>query len=223
MQERPPGGGRCCVRGGWEAQLPVGLLLGQPADDGQLDALAVEGVDEHDEPDDEEDEIDKLPQRQGEEDDGWDEILHDLDQNVYYRPGNEEEDRLPGMEADIGTSLEGFDDQENDCRDDGDVGDAAGGVVREAGRIEIGHGSSFEARRPDRVLTAVGKPIERQEDWWLVRENRASQNCSSNWGSLLRTFPTRSPTGQASIFSAGKGRSRSTGGRAGSPGESQRA
>ena len=44
-----------------EGLLPVGLLLGQPADDGQLEALAVEGAHEDDDQDDEEYQIDQLP------------------------------------------------------------------------------------------------------------------------------------------------------------------
>ena len=62
-QGRPPGGGRPCVRVVGEGLLPVGLLLRQPANDRQHDALAVEGVDEDDDQDDEEDQIDQLPQR----------------------------------------------------------------------------------------------------------------------------------------------------------------
>jgi len=114
------------------ARLAVGLLLGEVAEDGQFEELAVEGADKDDDQDDEEGEIDKLPQGQGEEEHCGDEILHDLDENVDHRPGNVKEDRLPGMEADIGASLEGLEDQEDDGRNDGDVGDAASGIVREA-------------------------------------------------------------------------------------------
>jgi len=115
--------------------LLVSLLLGQPANDGQIEALAIEGADENDNQDDEEGQINQLPQRQGEEENRWDKILHDPGQNKCYRPGNEEEDRLPGMEADIRTVLEGRDDQEDDGRDNGDVSYAGGSVVREAGWI----------------------------------------------------------------------------------------
>src|ERR1035441_5746882 len=64
---------------------------------------------------------------------------------MHHRPGNEAEERRAGMEADIRTVLEGRNDQKDDGRDDGDVGKAAGGVVRDTGRIRIGHDGSFEA------------------------------------------------------------------------------
>ena len=204
------------------SRLFVGLLLGQTAYYRQHEALAIEGADKDDDQDDEEGEIDKLPERQGEEEDCWEQILHDTDQNVNHRPSNKEEDRLPGMEANIRAVLEGRDDQEDDCRNDGDVGNAGGGVVGEAGRIRIGHGGSLGAWLLDSDRQLVN-PLERQWNCHPFRENRAGHNCSSNCESLLRTFPTRLLTGQACIFSAGKGRSKSTGGFAGSPGASQRA
>jgi hypothetical protein len=39
------------------------------------------------------------------------------------------------METHIGAFLEGFKDQEEDCRDEGNVGNAGSGVVRQTRRV----------------------------------------------------------------------------------------
>jgi hypothetical protein len=39
------------------------------------------------------------------------------------------------METHIGASLERFKDQEKDCRDKGNVGNAGGGIVRQTRRV----------------------------------------------------------------------------------------
>jgi hypothetical protein len=94
--------------------LSVGLLFGQTANDWQLATLAAKRADEYEYPDDKKSEIHQLQDRQCQEGGGGNDILHQTDKNVDHRAGNKEENRLPGMEPDIGATLEGLNDQEDD-------------------------------------------------------------------------------------------------------------
>ena len=86
-------------------------------------------------------------------------------------------------------------------------------------------------RRPERDSRRCGSEtapgvrfaLSVQQLFYLKRNSSVSSGSSSNSAVSLRTFPTALSTFQASICSAGKGRSRSIGGCAGSPAPSQRA
>jgi len=145
-----------------KSQLTVGLFLSQIANDWQLVALAVKGSDKHDKPDNEDGEADQFQNHVGGEPNGRYDILNHPDENVDNRPGNEKEDRLPRVEANKLASLEGFNDEEHNCRNDRDVGNARCCVVREARWIRIGHAISLgvEMKLLEWALSAQSAPLK---------------------------------------------------------------
>jgi hypothetical protein len=106
-------------------RLRAGLLGGEFADDGQLEAFTLEGFEQQDDPDNQE------PERNERHEDPADDGDQRED-NVDGESRDTEEDRLPGMELDVRVPVVGLDDQEDDRRNDGDIGERAGSVVREA-------------------------------------------------------------------------------------------
>jgi hypothetical protein len=90
---------------------------------------------------------------------------------------------------------------------------------------------STERRRPERDSRRCGSEtvawirfaLYAQHLFYRKRNSSVSSGGSSNCAVSLRTFPTALSTFQAIICSAGKGRSKSNGGCAGSPLPSQRA
>src|ERR1700729_3499783 len=114
--------------------LLVCLLLGQLADDGQLESLSVEGLDEHNNPDDQESQAYQRPHEQSEpaeERYSPDDHHSNMNSNI----GNRQKDGLPGVESDIGVSVKRFDDEENNGRNDRDISEPACGVVRKSGLV----------------------------------------------------------------------------------------
>jgi len=125
--------------------LGPSLLLGEISNDRHLEAFTVKGVDHHNEPEDEEQETHHRPQKQidqAEEGQPANNVENDIDCN----PGNAQEDGLPGVEAHVGVLVEGFNDEEDDRRNERNVGKSAGSIVREAGLVRFRHGSSFQGR-----------------------------------------------------------------------------
>src|ERR1700677_1892152 len=87
---------------------------------------------------------------------------------------------------------------------------------KEEGRSEI-HAVADQRRYLNQLRSPCSKLF------YLKRNSSVSSGCSSNCAVSLRTFPTALSTFQAIICSAGKGRSKSNGGWAGSPPPSHRA
>src|ERR1035441_2932757 len=96
-----------------------------------LETFAVERLDQHDDPKDEQSQRHQQRQEASEPADDRN-PADNHEPNVDHEPGDEQEDRLPGVEANYGLLVIGRDDQEDDRRDDGDVGKAGGGVVAKA-------------------------------------------------------------------------------------------
>ena len=56
-------------------------------------------------------------------------LIIKLSESIDASDGNKEKDRLPRLETYKRASLEGLDDQEDDCRNHRDVGNATCGVI----------------------------------------------------------------------------------------------
>src|ERR1035437_3701387 len=122
------------------AGLALGLLLGEVAYDRQLEPLALAGFEDRHNPQNEEPNADhKLEEWKQEENDpdtryqGNDHRQHG-EHNPQGNPDHGEADGLEGVKAHQGDLFVGVDDEEDDGRNDGDVGESRGGVGREAGR-----------------------------------------------------------------------------------------
>src|SRR5664279_3318232 len=118
-------------------RLAVGLLFSEVSDNGDLEALAIEGVDQHDDPEDEETQTDEGSDDEREQAQARDPAKDD-EPYLNYHPGDGHEDGLPGMEADVRDLVEGLDDQENDRGDDGDVCQATRGIIGKTGLCHRG-------------------------------------------------------------------------------------
>ena len=100
------------------------LLGSKLADQGQLIAFTLESLEQHDHPDNEKSQA-------------YERNEHPSDHGNYREHGIDGEggdakkDGLPRVKADVGIPVIGFDNQEDDCRDDGDVGQSAGSIVRQ--------------------------------------------------------------------------------------------
>ena len=90
------------------------LLLGEVADERQLVAFPFEGLEQHNDPRHKKDEhANREDEPTQDRDDG---------DNADREPANVQEDGLPGMEADQGLLVVGRNHEEDDGRDDSDLG-----------------------------------------------------------------------------------------------------
>ena len=85
--------------------LAVSLLLGQIADDRNLESFAVEGFDQADDPEDKQSKHHQRPENPCEP---ADERYHPEHNEPDFndKPGNGQKDGLPGVEADVGVLVE---------------------------------------------------------------------------------------------------------------------
>src|SRR5664279_2850783 len=118
-------------------RLAVGLLFSEVSDNGDLEALAIEGVDQHDDPEDEETQAHKRSDNEREQAHARNPAKNG-ETYFDYHPGDGHEDGLPGMEADVRNLVEGLDDQEDDRRDDGNVRQATRGIIGKTGLCHRG-------------------------------------------------------------------------------------
>jgi len=114
--------------------LALGLFHGEVTDNGQFEPLAFAGFQDGDDPQGEETEADHhLKHGKHKEDQAktgyhGDEHRQNQEDHPNGKPGHGESDGLEGVEADQRDPVVGFDDEEEDRRDDGDVGERGGGV-----------------------------------------------------------------------------------------------
>ena len=118
----------------WRCGLALGLLHGEVADDGQLEPLTLAGFEDGNQPQDKEAETEsnleqgKQEQNQAKAGDEGDAHRHDHDHDPQGNPDNGKADGLEGVEANDGRLVVRLHDQEEDGRDDCDVGDGGGCV-----------------------------------------------------------------------------------------------
>src|SRR5438105_9777778 len=110
-----------------ESFLAVGLLFGKVADDGQLELLALVGLDEA--PDRRYQGGESHKRNEHPSDDG-----DDAQDDLRGERGQSEKQALEGVKADKRPLVIRFHHQEDDRRDDGDVGQHAGSIVGHAAR-----------------------------------------------------------------------------------------
>ena len=137
---QPRGGRRLVIR---SLRIAVGLPFGEIADNRNLEALAIERLDQDDDPEDKQSQIHHQVQRPCEP---ANERHHSQDRqrDSAHNPRDAQKDRLPGVKADERFLVVRRNDQEDNRRDDGDVSKAGGGAVTKAIlRSFVGHGSSF--------------------------------------------------------------------------------
>ena len=115
------------------------MLLGKVADERQFVALAFESLEQHDDP----------RHEKNQHADPEDEPAQDRDNPNYAdrEPGNVQEDGLKRVKADKRLLVVGRNHEEDDRRNDGDIGESGCIIVCETilGDL-IGHGGSFQER-----------------------------------------------------------------------------
>jgi hypothetical protein len=133
------------IRQKGQAALDPRLLCGQVANHRQFIALPVHGLQYANQPNHKPRQPDQ-PRDEQEEKRSKHQAEHreKAQRNGKNNRRKIQEDRLPCVEAHKGARIVRRENQEHDCRDDGDVRDSAGRIVAEAGLIRFGHNRSFQ-------------------------------------------------------------------------------
>src|SRR4051794_6939108 len=119
--------------------LAVGLFLRQIANDGQLETLAVESLNQCQNPDEEERQPHQRPDEKAHQPHKR-QVAKEGERHVDHNAADGQEDALPCVKSNERASVIGFYDQKNDRRNNGDIREPAGCIVGKSGLAYGGRG-----------------------------------------------------------------------------------